>query len=463
MDIDLEEALFAKLLAMKGIVSEAESRHVIKELRASGSRRGYEGLGQFLLKKKTINALQFASLIQDFREKLFSCSKCAATFYLEPCEVERRFKCKRCGGDVVVPPRLPEEGVSSLSTGAKTSGGSEGLSGLLNPLLDKEAMQLESFGPHDILGEIARGAMGVVYRAKRRDGFGGTVALKVLKADSGASSGGFQRFRKEAQTVSRLRHPNIVSIREVGIYKGFHYFTMDLVAGKTLQEILDAKSMEARPIIEILEKVARALAYAHQQGVIHRDMKPANIVVDRDGEPKITDFGLARSEGAASTGASETGTIVGTPYYLSPEQVEGESRHIDGRADIYSLGVILYQVLTGELPFSAGDFGELCYKILKGRPRRPRSIRNDIPEPLETVCLKAMEKSPKGRYPNAGEMADDLRRYLSGRPVQARISGVTTRVWWMLEENPGTAFMVLFIVLSLLAVLLLLILGTDTG
>lgn len=280
------------------------------------------------------------------------------------------------------------------------------------------------FGSYEIICEIARGGMGIVYKARQLP-LNRIVALKVLLSGGAASETEIQRFRREAEAAGALQHPNIVSIYEIGEQDGYHYFTMDFIEGPTLQALLK-KRTRTKKLLQILEKVAKSLDHAHKRGVVHRDIKPSNILVSSEGEPKLTDFGLAKKLDA-NTMLTESGAALGTPFYMAPEQTLG-SKNVDGRADIYAMGVILYEILTHRLPFSAGTLVDLYHKIVEEDPIPPTKVSRKVDKELEIICLKAMEKSCERRYQTPLEFADDLKRYLSGEAITAKRASFVYRI-----------------------------------
>ncbi|HZU98551.1 MAG TPA: protein kinase, partial [Planctomycetota bacterium] len=289
------------------------------------------------------------------------------------------------------------------------------------------------FGPYDILGEVARGGMGIVYRALQRD-LKRIVALKVMKEGEGASKKQIKRFQRETETAAKLQHPNIVAVHEVGCHQGFHYFTMDLIEGDALDQLVKrGEKMPLERVLNVVEEVARAIHYAHGKGIIHRDLKPANILLDTDGHPKVTDFGLAKSIDHKSM-LTRTGAVVGTPFYMPPEQAKGDN-DIDQRADVYALGVILYELLTLKLPFHGETTMEVYRKILEEDPLPPKHHDSRIPLDIQTICLKAMDREPARRYQTAKDLADDIKRFLDGEPIVARPLNVVQRVWRRARKN----------------------------
>ncbi|MBL4850649.1 MAG: extracellular solute-binding protein [Planctomycetes bacterium] len=300
------------------------------------------------------------------------------------------------------------------------------------------------FGTYEITGELGRGGMGVVYRARDTE-LGREVALKVLGFELGQSERELARFRREASLASQLRHPRIVGVFNFGEIEGRAYYTMPIVEGETLKELLIREGpLKAEHAAHLLEDLARAIDSAHQQRVVHRDLKPANVAIDSAGGPLVLDFGLAKD--LAGPDLTRTGEILGTPCYMAPEQATGEN-DVDHRVDVYALGTILYEILTGQVPYGGQTASEVIRKILYDDPPPPRSIRPDIPFELETIVLAAMRRERYLRYQTAGALADDLARFRREEPVVARRPGLATRALrWMLGHKSTT---VLAIVLFL--------------
>jgi serine/threonine-protein kinase len=290
---------------------------------------------------------------------------------------------------------------------------------------DRAAPPLPEIPGHEVLGRIGRGGMGIVYRA-RDVRLGRVVALKTLAEARYATGEQVERFLDEARAVARLQHPNIVGIHAIGEHEGQPYLSLEYVDGDSLARRLADGPMAPRAAAELIETLARAIDAAHRAGVVHRDLKPANVLMTADGVPKVGDFGLAKLMDSESA-RTWSGQVLGTPSYMAPEQAEGHSGRAGPPADVYALGAILYQALTGRPPF-LGDSALETLKLVAGTdPVPPTRLRPGVPRDLETICLKCLEKDPSRRYESAAAMADDVRRFLDGRPIAARPVGAVGR------------------------------------
>src|ERR1700688_4257715 len=297
-------------------------------------------------------------------------------------------------------------------------------------------MQME-FGDYALLEEIGCGGQGVVYRARQKS-LNRTVALKVIGLGKWASTPHLKRFRHEAEAAARLEHPQIVPIYEIGERDGSCYFSMKFVEGGQLDEVVRRDPMSARRAAELLVKIARTVHFAHERGILHRDIKPGNILLDRHGEPHLTDFGLARLIEQEST-ITNSFDVLGTPSYMSPEQAAGHVKELAPAADVYALGAVFYQMLTGQPPFAGGTTYETIRLVMETEPRNPRLWNPKVDVDLATICLKCLEKDPKKRYETAEALAKDVERWLRHEPIRARRAGVITRSRKWVRRNPAPA------------------------
>jgi serine/threonine protein kinase/tetratricopeptide (TPR) repeat protein len=304
-------------------------------------------------------------------------------------------------------------------------------------------MQME-FGDYELLEEIGRGGQGVVYRARQKS-LNRTVALKVIGLGPWATEAHLKRFRREAEAAARLAHPCIVPIHEVGEREGHCYFSMNFIEGGQLDEVVSRAPMSTRQAAELTAKVARTVHYAHEHGILHRDIKPGNILLDQKGEPHLTDFGLARLVETEST-VTRTKEVLGTPSYMAPEQAVGDTKNLTSATDVYGLGAVLYQLLTGQPPFAGGTTYETIRLLLDKEPRPPRQLNSKVERDLSTICLKSLEKDSQRRYSSALALAEDLEHWLKHEPITAKPSGffIHSRKW--VRRNPGTTVLVTLLI-----------------
>ena len=300
--------------------------------------------------------------------------------------------------------------------------------------------RIRYFGDYELLGEIAHGGMGVVYKARQMR-LNRIVALKMILNGALDTDTAVRRFQAEAQAVASLQHPNIVAIHEVGEYKGRHYFSMDYIAGRSLAQVIGGAPLPTVKAAGILATIAEAVHYAHTRGVLHRDLKPSNVLIDIDGQPHITDFGLAKQLNA-DMGLTMSGVVMGSPGYMPPEQLRGQNNRADARSDVYALGATLYEALTGRVPFLAATAVETLRQVEEKEPVSPRLLNPSVPVDLETICLKCLEKDPPKRYADARELAADLRRFLNREPIVARpVSAWEKGVKWA-RRRPALAALI---------------------
>lgn len=302
---------------------------------------------------------------------------------------------------------------------------------------DERVEPLRIFGDYELHAEIGHGGMGVVYRARQLR-LNRSVALKMIRAGKYSSLGDIQRLQCEAEAAGGLDHPGIVPVFECGEHEGLHYFTMALVEGLTLSDRISQGPLPAREAAELMLKVTEAIAFAHARGVIHRDIKPSNILLDKQGQPRITDFGLAKQVSSESD-LTTTGQILGTPAFMPPEQAQGRIAEIGAAADIYALGAVLYATLTGRPPFQAQTSVDTLRMVVEEMPLAPRLFDSTIPADLETICLKCLEKSTSRRYSSACGLADELNRFLKGEPITARPVAIARRVGRWYRRHWATA------------------------
>jgi serine/threonine-protein kinase len=306
---------------------------------------------------------------------------------------------------------------------------------------------------YEIEAILGRGGMGIVFRARHLR-LNRPVALKMLLGGIYAGLHERARFQREAEVVAGLRHESIVQVHDVGDHDGRPYFTMEFVEGGSLAQKLAGTPQPARPAAQLVATLAGAVQAAHACGIIHRDLKPSNVLLTADGAPKVSDFGLARRlEGGA--GLTQSGVLVGTPSYMAPEQARGQTKTIGPAVDVYALGAILYELLTGRPPFRGETTAATIHQVLTQDPVPPSRLNFKVPRDLDTICLKCLQKAPQHRYVGAQALAEDLRRFGEGRPIQARPVGWAERSWRWCKRKPATA--------ALLAALPALVLLTVGG
>jgi serine/threonine-protein kinase len=316
-------------------------------------------------------------------------------------------------------------------------------------LKEQPASMPEMVAGYKILGLLGRGAMGVVYKAEQ-PGLKRLVALKMIIAGEHASEWDLARFRSEAEAAAHLQHPHIVQIYEVGVDNGRPYFSLEFVDGVSLAAKIDSTPQPPREAARLVQILAATMETAHQKGVVHRDLKPANVLLTADGIPKISDFGLAKrlQEGAGQTC---TGMVLGTPSYMAPEQAEGRTHDIGPRSDVYALGAVLYEMLTGRAPFKSRSVFDTLEQVRTREPVAPLALLPSLPRDLETICLKCLQKDPAQRYPSAGALADDLRRFLDSLPIHARPVSLVERLWRWSRRNPRVALLSVIVILVILS------------
>lgn len=357
--------------------------------------------------------------------------------------------CRRCGANIfstapeeVCPGCLLESGLRLLAN--EDEDASSPTPRPHTSTGERLAHTIGELGDYELLEEVGRGGQGVVFRARQKS-LNRTVALKVIRLGQWASKAHLKRFRLEAEAAARLEHPGIVPIHEVGERDGSCYFSMRFVEGGQLDEVVRRTPMSTRQAAELIAKVARTVHYAHDHGILHRDIKPGNILLDANGEPHLTDFGLARLLDTQST-VTRTIDVLGTPSYMAPEQAAGETAKLSKATDVYGLGAVLYQLLTGQPPFAGGTTYETIRLLRDTEPRPPRSLNPKTDRELSTICLKSLEKDPQRRYSSALALAEDLEHWLKHEPIQAKPSGFFTHARKWVRRNPSTTVQVTLLV-----------------
>jgi WD40 repeat protein len=340
----------------------------------------------------------------------------------------------------------PQTGSFAPADGGKTL---DHPPGRPDPTEQIELGQLPAVPGYEIQRELGRGGMGVVYQALQY-GLNRTVALKMVLAGAHARSDELVRFLAEAETAARLQHHGIVQVFDTGRVAGLPYFTMEYVEGGSLADRLRTGPLPPPDAARMVLHLAEAAAHAHAAGVVHRDLKPANILLTADGTPKVTDFGLARRLKLGS-GLTATGSVLGTPAYMPPEQARGDLKDVGQTGDVYAIGAILYECLTGRPPFRADNPVSTLSLVLHNLPEKPRAVNAAVPRDLDTITLKCLEKEPGKRYASATALADDLRRFLDGRPITARRATAAEKLWRWAKRNPVVAVLLLAVLVSLTA------------
>jgi eukaryotic-like serine/threonine-protein kinase len=354
--------------------------------------------------------------------------------------------CPKCGAEI--PADAPEGGCPGclLESGLRLLD-EEAVAGVGDPghvdkpaRVDKSSERLAAIvgelGDYELWEEVGRGGQGVVFRARQKS-LNRTVALKVITLGQWASEAHLKRFRREAEAAASLDHAGIVPIYEVGERDGSCYFSMKFVEGGQLDEVVKRTPMSIRHAAELIAKVARTVHYAHEHGILHRDIKPGNILLDAQGEPHLTDFGLARLIETEST-VTRTLEVLGTPSYMAPEQAAGETAKLSKATDVYGLGAVLYELLTGQPPFAGGTTYETIRLLRDTEPRAPRLLNPKVDRDLSTICLKCLEKDPQRRYSSALALAEDLEHWPKHEPIQAKRSGFFTHTRKWVRRNPST-------------------------
>ncbi|MCI0356963.1 MAG: protein kinase [Planctomycetaceae bacterium] len=327
-------------------------------------------------------------------------------------------------------PAVSSEEAQSADTLAPSPG-----SAPIAPLTQPTGIQTgASFGDYQVIETIAKGGMGVVFKARQRK-LNRIVAIKMILAGQFADKTDVERFYSEAEAAAALSHPNIVKIYEIGEVQGQHFFSMEYIEGHSLADLVRENPLPPRRAAEFVQTIAETMQFAHQKGIVHRDLKPSNVLVDAQERPLITDFGLAKHQEDESQ-LTVSGAVIGTPSYMPPEQAEGKGSLIGPQSDLYSLGAILYELVTGRPPFRAASPFETIRQVIQDEPLSPRLVNPGVPRDLETICLKCLQKDPARRYATSQDLADELTRYLRGEPILARPISPLARFWRLCRRYP---------------------------
>ncbi len=459
--VTAQDKALAVLCVERGLLDDAaidRARLAHAEALESG---GAPPLGQLLVQGGFLNPRLASDLLRELALSAYKCNKCSRTWTYEDLAKLGRYRCDTCGERLIRLLRSPtgrpsstgrphvaeatrtEVGPGRITRGSSMSRGSDPVpSPVMVPVATHALRQTPGpnggdnvlqpgmqIGPYQILNELGRGAMGVVYLA-RRPGLERLFAVKLLLGGLLADQEAVERFRREAALASRIQHPSIVSVCDVGVVNGLHYYVMDYCAGRTLKAVFQEKKRYPwEEAVRLVLEISRGVAAAHALGIVHRDVKPANVIMDaKTDAPKIMDFGLARDAASSDVGMTRTGDIVGTPSYSAPEQLTGK-KDVDARIDVYALGVILYELISGVRPHVADTVAHLAAMVLTETPKALRERVPEVPIAIEAIVSKATAKRADDRYRTAKELADDIDRFLAGQPVTARAEGAVSRFW----------------------------------
>jgi len=426
-----DDFLFGQILLKQGIATSAEINDALR-LQAEAAERGEMSvprLGQILIEMGVTQEQEIQRTLKLQYKTLYECPGCTLKYNLVDASGEKQYRCKKC--DAILVPKPPGSGIRADESAYGLN--LEVASDLPAEVAQAELDPANAFGKYILVRPLGRGGSGVVHLAYQKE-LKRFVALKLLRGTEDLETA--QRFTAEAQLAARLRHPNIVSVYEIGKHHNVSYIALEYVEGSSLDQ---RGRLPVRRSAQIIRDVAAAIHAAHEWGVIHRDLKPQNILLDLKDRPVVTDFGLAR-EVTSARDVTEPGIVVGTPAYMSVEQATGE-RALDGRSDVASLGAVFYELLTGQQPYRGRTPVEIALAVIHQTPPRPRDLVPDLPSSLEAICMKAMAKRRKERYLTARAFAEDLQRFLEGEPVHARPQGRLTATVRRLARNKTSSIL----------------------
>lgn len=410
---------FGAILLERGLVTEQALERGLTIQRQRAKDGIFSRLGSILVEQQSLSAAQVANVLEEQRLTILGCVQCLTQFNVQSYREELSYQCQRCGAQLVSPEALEHVGVEDTVSFGTSSERSRSR----RRTTRSAGEAIARLGGYEILGEIARGGMSIVYKA-RQPGLERLIAIKVLLDLANADEEQVRSFENEARAISRLRHPNIIGIFEYGSVDGVHYYTMDYIEGTTLDRAIILEGLTPESIATIFQKLCEALAYAHSRQIIHRDVKPRNIMVDRRGEPILIDFGIAKAVGHEESADAE---LVGSPAYLAPEYIERRSPY-DARCEVYAIGASLYQILSGRHPHDDANTQRILNNIKSKPPAPLRSIAPSVPADLGRITATAMSYDREGRYAEPSAVAQDLRRFLEGEEVLANGSQLY-RLW----------------------------------
>jgi serine/threonine protein kinase/formylglycine-generating enzyme required for sulfatase activity/ribosomal protein L37AE/L43A len=422
-------SLFGEIAVEMGFATTDQIEMCSKEQ----ARRMQEGqnqrLGDVCIDMGVLAPEQVEEILRLQRVSYVVCKECGASYDLGKLPAGKRWRCTKCNAVIEVPARTPSRRLKYASAVIRAKERRKAYK------KGKRVTGLRSFGDYKIIEKIARGGMGVIYKAKQKK-LDRIVALKVLIAGEQAQQDIIDRFMLEGRVVARLKHQNIVPIHDMGVLEGKHFFAMAFIHGESLRHVITNQKIPVLRALELTKKVANALHHAHEHGVVHRDVKPENVLIDETGEPQVTDFGLAKDVELDSN-MTRAGLIMGTPAYMSPEQVRGERDMVDRRSDVYSLGAVMYEMLTRKKVLDLEQGGGLSdlLRLVHEDPVPPRKLNKRIPSEVETICLKALEKLPERRYQTAKEFEEDIDRFLAGEPIRARPASFGYKAWKKIKKH----------------------------
>ncbi|WP_372364560.1 protein kinase [Candidatus Uabimicrobium sp. HlEnr_7] len=384
-----EDLVMCRLLLRKNLVEVERLEKYVRKQQQYRDRGTSTSLIELLLNNQEMSLVKLLETYHSISSETLACPGCQKNFRLMHLGPGKKVRCKHCK-TVFGAPTIEQE-ISACKRGQEIS---------------QAVIEKEIFGNYELLEQIAEGGMGIVYRGQKKS-TGQIVAIKVLGEGHRTSREAQERFAREARTLEMLKHPNIVSILEVGIENEIPYFCMDFIEGEALSDIISRGPLEIDRAVSIVKDICGGLEYAHKLGVVHRDIKSSNILINKDGTPKITDFGLAKCMDSITV-ITRTGSLLGTPSYMSPEQAKGQLGRIGPRSDIYSLGVVFYKMLTGKNPFEGDSTVEIYQNILTVDPPPPSSDRPEISKKIDQICMKCLKKDAFQRFKTADSLAKEL-------------------------------------------------------